>query len=94
MNVRGSLDIRYIGNVQGVGFRFTVKHIADRYDLVGFVRNEPDGSVLIHAEGGRGSLDGFMDEIEKSPVMGFIRDKKVEEGPTPTGRYSEFIIEH
>ena len=94
MNIRASLDIRYIGNVQGVGFRFTVRHIAEIYDIVGFVRNEPDGSVFVHAEGGRESLESFMREIESSPVMGYIRDKKVEEAALTNGKYSQFIIEH
>lgn len=94
MNVRGSLDIRYIGNVQGVGFRFTVRHIADIYEIVGFVRNEPDGSVFVHAEGGRESLESFMREIECSPVAGYIRDIKVEEADITDGKYSQFSIEH
>jgi len=37
--------IVFSGRVQGVGFRFTCHQIARRYELTGFVKNLPDGSV-------------------------------------------------
>jgi len=79
MNIDKRIKIRYRGNVQGVGFRFAVKHQAEHYDISGFVRNEPDGSVLIVAEGGQGCLDSFLDAIERSHVGAHIRDKSIEE---------------
>lgn len=91
MNISKRLKIRYRGNVQGVGFRYAVKHIADTYDIVGFVRNEPDGSVLIVAEGGQGSLESFVKEVESSHVGGYIRDKSVEEEDY-SGEYAQFQI--
>ena len=48
MNVRFemiSLQIFYEGNVQGVGFRWTVRHIAKGFDVTGWVRNRLDGNV-------------------------------------------------
>ena len=35
------------GRVQGVGFRFHVIRLASGYDVTGFVRNQPDGSVEV-----------------------------------------------
>lgn len=63
------VQVRYSGRVQGVGFRATARGIASRLGLTGWVRNEPDGSVLLEAQGTpealaalRGELDGAMGE--------------------------------
>lgn len=45
------LTIRVIGHVQGVYFRQSTQRKARELGLSGFVRNEPDGSVTIEAEG-------------------------------------------
>ena len=37
--------IIFSGRVQGVGFRYTTKEVATGYDVVGSVKNLPDGSV-------------------------------------------------
>lgn len=46
-----ALSIHCYGRVQGVFFRATTKNEADNLGVSGWVRNEPDGSVWIHAEG-------------------------------------------
>ena len=46
-----SRTIRVSGRVQGVFFRASTKNKADDLNIKGFVRNEPDGSVYIEAEG-------------------------------------------
>lgn len=54
------LSIRIFGFVQGVGFRFDSSHYASRLGLSGWVKNEPDGSVSIIAEGETASLQNFL----------------------------------
>jgi len=44
------------GRVQGVGYRYFVLDEAERLGLVGWVANEPDGSVRCVAEGPRSQL--------------------------------------
>jgi acylphosphatase len=39
------LHLLYSGRVQGVGFRYTVKSVANGFELTGIVRNLPDGRV-------------------------------------------------
>ena len=46
-----SLQVFYEGNVQGVGFRWTIRQIAKGFDVVGSVRNLPDGRVEMHVGG-------------------------------------------
>ncbi|GAB5538293.1 MAG: acylphosphatase [Salibacteraceae bacterium] len=45
------------GKVQGVWFRKYTQKKAQELELVGYVRNEPDGSVLIVAQGSEADLD-------------------------------------
>jgi len=54
------------GNVQGVGFRATAKSIADKLRLTGFVRNLPNGSVEICAQGEKTEIDQFSSLLQKA----------------------------
>ena len=51
------------GQVQGVGFRWFSKELADSLSLTGWVRNRKDGSVELEAEGSAASLDEFVDRL-------------------------------
>lgn len=55
--------VAFRGRVQGVGFRATCVSIARGYPLTGWVRNEPDGSVRLEAQGAAADLDRFVGEI-------------------------------
>ena len=46
-----AIEVRVSGEVQGVSFRGYAAREAVRLELVGWVRNEPDGAVLGHFEG-------------------------------------------
>ena len=46
-----SLQVFYEGNVQGVGFRWSVRHAAKGFDVTGWVRNLPDGRVELQVTG-------------------------------------------
>ena len=39
------------GDVQGVGFRYTVSELARKYDLTGSVENLSDGTVEVYFQG-------------------------------------------
>ena len=54
------IGIRCFGKVQGVFFRASTKSVADDLGLRGWVRNEADGSVLIHAEGDSKKLSSLL----------------------------------
>jgi len=80
------------GYVQGVGFRWSAAREAWGRDITGYVRNLPDGSVYIEAEGTREQLAEFAAWCRKGPGVGFVDSAKISEHP-PAG-YSEFRIEH
>ena len=62
------LIARFHGRVQGVGFRATVLHHAQGLEVHGFVRNEPDGSVLVDADGTRTHLKELVSRIKARPA--------------------------
>ena len=43
--------IVFHGRVQGVGFRYTAKYMAQSLELTGWVRNEYDGTVTMEVQG-------------------------------------------
>ncbi len=55
------LIAKIYGDIQGVGFRYGAKRRADDLGLKGFVRNEPDGTVYLEAEGEEWGLKGLLD---------------------------------
>jgi acylphosphatase len=71
------MRIFYSGNVQGVGFRYTTKTVAAGFEVIGTVRNLPDGRVELIAEGARAELEAFRTAIREAGLSGFIRDEEV-----------------
>jgi acylphosphatase len=60
---RERLWVLYVGRVQGVGFRATASYLAPAFGVSGFVRNLPDGSVELEAQGDPGRIREFLDAI-------------------------------
>jgi acylphosphatase len=71
------MQVYYSGNVQGVGFRYTVKSTATGYEVTGCVRNLADGRVELIAEGMRDELEAFRQAIRESGLEHFIRNEEV-----------------
>ena len=83
--------VYYTGHVQGVGFRFTAVRIAASHRVQGQVRNEPDGSVTVVAEGEEAEVVRFLDAIASSPLARFIRHRTIRWEP-PQGESGGFTI--
>jgi acylphosphatase len=74
------------GRVQGVGFRYTVKDLARGFDVCGWVKNLPDGSVELQVMGEPAEVADFLSEIsEESPVAHHIKNHIVETIPPLVG---------
>jgi len=82
--------IQVRGYVQGVGFRWSAVRAAKNHGITGFVRNMPDGSVYIEAEGSRKQLKSFVEWCIKGP--GYV--ESVTSDQYPPVNYKEFRIEH
>lgn len=76
MNAR--VHIIVVGMVQGVGFRYFVYKWATKLGTKGFVRNLPDGSVEVDAEGERSGLEALIAQIKVGPRLSQVTDLKID----------------
>ena len=80
------------GDVQGVGYRFFAQRAAARHQVVGYVRNLPDGSVESLAEGTPASVEAFKHDLATGPQWAAVTH--IEEIVLdPSSLYSSFRIE-
>lgn len=82
--------VYFSGRVQGVGFRFTASRIAERFSVVGWVRNLPDGRVEMVAEGAEAELARFIAAVQGA-MKASIQDVQSESEPA-TGEFQGFTI--
>ena len=68
--------IFFCGRVQGVGFRFTARQVAERYELTGFVRNTSDGKVEMLLQGEEQDIDCAIDDLQQTFL---VRDTQIEQ---------------
>lgn len=64
-----TVTMKVTGLVQGVGFRWTTQMIAQDLGITGTVKNNPDGSVSIVAQGEELPLEHFIKKIKASPSV-------------------------
>lgn len=68
-----SLQVFFEGNVQGVGFRWSVRNIAKGFEVTGWVRNLLDGRVEMQLTGAEAEVRAFVDAIMQSELRAHIR---------------------
>lgn len=78
------------GKVQGVFFRASAKSEADRLGINGWVRNEADGTVMIHAEGAPDALDQLCEWAKSGSE--YARVDEVNHAEVPDKNYQSFEI--
>ena len=79
------------GRVQGVGFRFFVEREANALGLTGFVRNRPDDSVEVLAEGGRVALEALLRALRHGPRIALVEAVAVT-WEAASGGYASFGV--
>lgn len=72
------LNIKVHGKVQGVGFRSFIQRIASELSIVGFCRNEADGTVYAEIETTQMKADEFLECIYRGSIMAKVSKINVE----------------
>ncbi len=71
MNIK-SVSITLHGRVQGVGFRYFVNSLARDLGVKGFVRNQPNRTVYIEAQGPVDTLEVFIHHSTRGPSHAYV----------------------
>lgn len=79
------------GRVQGVGFRYFTRQQALALSVVGWVRNEHDGSVALEAEGPRADLESLLQAIRRGPSAARVSDVDAQWSEAK-GTFSQFSV--
>ena len=83
---------RVRGSVQGVGFRWWTRRLAQDPGVEGTVRNCPDGSVEVRIRAAEPVLAEFAQRLQEGPPMALVRS--VEAFPVPDDLPNGFEIVH
>lgn len=73
-------NINISGRVQGIGYRNSVKHQARYLGIKGFVKNQPEGSVYIEAEGNSIALAEFVKWCKNGHPVASVEEISITEG--------------
>lgn len=79
------------GRVQGVGFRFFTRKQASELGVTGWVRNEPEGSVTVTAEGAHEQLEKLVEALKDGPATAVVEHFEVN-WEEPSDDFSKFVI--
>ena len=82
--------IKIKGRVQGVGYRYAALLMARQLNLTGFVKNLPDESVYIEAQGRHEALDVFIEWCKTGPAHALV--ETVECSFHPVKEFADFKV--
>jgi acylphosphatase len=88
--MKEGIEVKVFGKVQGVWFRGSTRERALVFQLTGWVRNEPDGTVLIRAFGKKQHLEKFKEWCVTGPPH--ARVDRIEVRPIEDEQFSTFEI--
>jgi acylphosphatase len=83
--------LRITGRVQGVYYRASARDEARALGLTGWVRNLPDGSVELVAEGEEPRIDRLVAWCRQGPPGARVDEVEVSRSE-PTGEFRDFRI--
>ena len=92
VSAQSAYHVTYRGQVQGVGFRFTVVRLAQEYEQVtGYVKNLSDGDVELWIEGPNADVESLLDDIAAGPHAAYIKSVEAVRA-APSNAYLSFAI--
>ncbi|MFC2694415.1 MAG: acylphosphatase [Lactobacillus sp.] len=81
----------FYGHVQGVGFRYTCRRLAQKFALTGWVKNELDGTVTVVVQGPAKKIQRFLLGLTRqSYLAGLIAD--FDEETVAKASYPDFRV--
>lgn len=86
-------EVTVQGVVQGVGYRFFVLNQARLYDVKGYVKNMPDGTVQVVAEGDKGIVKDFVERLRIGPLSAHVTGIDVKWHEKDSG-FTEFRLQY
>jgi|YNPBryulayer2012_1023412.scaffolds.fasta_scaffold00953_2 acylphosphatase len=92
-----SVHVIVSGRVQGVGYRWFVKQVATTLGVKGYVRNLPNGTVELEAEGDSESLNALIREMKKGPLGAHVQAVQEQRKTLQSAseqRFTSFEIRH
>lgn len=84
--------VLFQGRVQGVGFRARARDTASRHPVTGWVRNEPDGTVLLEVQGDEDAVERYLTDLRRRVSGLVVRELTVQ--VNPEREESGFRIRH
>ncbi len=88
---KSAFKAKIYGVVQGVGFRYFTARQAAVYDVTGYVKNLPDGTVETVAEGEKDVLENFLKVLKKGPYGSVVENIDID-WQQPANRHQDFRI--
>ena len=88
------LTARVHGRVQGVGFRAFTYRTAQRLRVTGYVKNLPDGTVELMAEGSELSLQELLEAVTQGPDYAHVTDVDSSTVAIARANFPDFSIQH
>lgn len=70
--------IIFKGRVQGVGFRYTSKIIADKLNLTGTIKNLYNGNVECYIQGTNTKINDFLEQLDNQKYIDIKSYEKTE----------------
>ncbi len=61
--------ITFTGRVQGVGFRYRAKYLAQHYGVTGWIQNNYDGSVEAQMQGREEDIDKIIQSLQQDTYI-------------------------
>ncbi len=90
MQMKKAVSLTITGKVQNVGFRHHTVKQAEKHHIKGYVKNMPDGSVHVDAEGEEENLDHFILWCHEGPTWARVDHVHVQD-TQPQG-YEKFDV--
>ncbi len=91
MEERARAYLRIYGRVQGVFFRSSMREIAKKNGVTGWVRNVRDGSVEAVIEGEKKALERVIEWAHRGPPLARVDEVKVK-WDKYRGEFEDFSI--